>query len=52
LFAGEYAKRAGCPFLAWQYLERYTELDPQSNGPGGAEYRAMRALVNRHAYTC
>jgi len=52
LFAGEYAMRANCPLLAYRYLERYTELDPKSNGPGGAEYRAMLALVNKHAYSC
>ena len=37
---------------AWQHLERYTELDQKSNGPGGDEYNAMLKLVDKHAYTC
>jgi len=52
LFAGEYAMRVGCPYAAWQHLERYTELDQKSNGPGGDEYNAMLKLVDTHAYTC
>ena len=42
----------GCPFAAWQHLERYTELDQKSNGPGGDEYNAMLKLVDAHKYTC
>jgi hypothetical protein len=52
LLAGETAIQAGCPFAAWQHLERYTELDQKSRGPGGEEYNAMLKLVNKHAYTC
>jgi O-antigen ligase/polysaccharide polymerase Wzy-like membrane protein len=52
LLAGEFAIGAGCPFAAWQHLERYTELDQKSNGPGGAEYNAMLKLVDAHKYTC
>jgi hypothetical protein len=52
LLAGEYAMGAGCPYAAWQHLERYTELDQKSNGPGGDEYNAMLQLVDKHAYTC
>jgi hypothetical protein len=55
LLAGEFAMHippGGCPYAAWQNLERYTELDQKSNGPGGDEYNAMLKLVNRHAYTC
>jgi hypothetical protein len=52
LLAGEFAMRVGCPFAAWQHLERYTELDQKSNGPGGAEYNAMLKLVDKHQYTC
>ena len=52
LFAGEFAMRVGCPYAAWQHLERYTELDQKSNGPGGEEYNAMLTLVDQHRYTC
>jgi O-antigen ligase len=53
LLAGEYAmNELDCPYAAWQNLERYTELDQKSNGPGGDEYNAMLELVDRHAYTC
>ena len=52
LFAGEFAMRVGCPYAAWQHLERYTELDQKSNGPGGDEYNAMLKLVDEHRYTC
>ena len=52
LLAGEFALRAGCPYAAWQHLERYTELDQKSNGPGGDEYNAMLKLVDAHKYTC
>jgi len=55
LLAGEFAMNIppdGCPYAAWQNLERYTELDQKSNGPGGDEYNAMLKLVDRHAYTC
>ena len=52
LLAGEFAMNAGCPYAAWQHLERYTELDQKSNGPGGEEYNAMLKLVDAHKYTC
>ena len=55
LLAGEFAMNIppdGCPYAAWQNLERYTELDQKSNGPGGDEYNAMLKLVDKHAYTC
>jgi hypothetical protein len=55
LLAGEFAMNIppnGCPFAAWQNLERFTELDQKSNGPGGDEYNAMLKLVDTHAYTC
>jgi hypothetical protein len=52
LLAGEYAMNVGCPFAAWQHLERYTELDQKSNGPGGAEYNAMLKLVDNRQYSC
>jgi hypothetical protein len=43
---------ANCPYAAWEHLERYTELDQKSNGPGGDEYNAMLKLVNNREYTC
>jgi hypothetical protein len=52
LLAGEFAMQVGCPYAAWQHLERYTELDQKSNGPGGEEYNAMLKLVDHHEYTC
>jgi hypothetical protein len=52
LLAGEFAMQVGCPYAAWQHLERYTELDQKSNGPGGEEYNAMLELVDNHEYTC
>ncbi|HEY6962464.1 MAG TPA: O-antigen ligase family protein [Gaiellaceae bacterium] len=52
LAAGEYAKDAGCPYLAYKYLERYTELDNKANGSGGADYRAMLWRVNHRRYSC
>jgi hypothetical protein len=52
LAAGEFAKESGCPSLAYKYLERYTELDQKSNGPGGADYNAMLKLVNARKYRC
>jgi O-Antigen ligase len=52
LNAGEYAKDAGCPYLAYTYLERYTELDQKANGRGGDDYNAMLKLVNAAKYRC
>ena len=44
--------RVGCPYAAYVHLERYTELDQKSNGPGGGEYNAMLKLVNNRRYSC
>jgi O-Antigen ligase len=52
LLAGEFAIHAGCPYAAYVHLERYTELDQKSNGPGGDEYNAMLKLVNDRQYSC
>jgi hypothetical protein len=52
LLAGEFALHAGCPYAAYVHLERYTELDQKSNGPGGDEYNAMLKLVNDRRYSC
>jgi hypothetical protein len=52
LLAGEFAIHAGCPYAAYVHLERYTELDQKSNGPGGDEYNAMLKLVNNRQYSC
>jgi O-antigen ligase len=53
LFAGEYAKDSGCWFLAWKYLERYTELDPKARSTSGADdYREALRRVNTRQYTC
>jgi O-antigen ligase/polysaccharide polymerase Wzy-like membrane protein len=53
LFAGEYAKDSGCWFLAWKYLERYTELDPKARSTSGADdYREALRRVDNHQYTC
>jgi hypothetical protein len=51
--AGEYAWDLGCPYLAWKYLERYTELDQKARqSQGGAHYQAARKLVNDRKYRC
>ena len=53
LYTGEYAKSVGCWFLAWKYLERYTELDPNARSTSGADdYREALRRVNRGQYTC
>jgi hypothetical protein len=53
LAAGEYAKDAGCPLLAYRYLEKYTELDQNARkSAGGADYEEVLRKVNRHQYTC
>jgi O-Antigen ligase len=53
VYAGEYAWTMNCPGLAYTYLERYTELDPQARpSAGGDDYRAARARVNARDYTC
>jgi hypothetical protein len=53
LYTGEYAKSVGCWFLAWKYLERYTELDPKARSTSGADdYREALRRVNRGQYRC
>jgi len=53
LSAGEYAKDRGCWFLAWKYLERYTELDPNARSSSGADdYREALRRVNNREYRC
>jgi hypothetical protein len=53
LAAGEYAKDAGCPYLAYTYLEKYTELDQKARPSEGADdYRAMLWKVNHRQYRC
>jgi hypothetical protein len=53
LSAGEYAKDRGCWFLAWKYLERYTELDPNARSSSGADdYREALRRVNNRQYRC
>ena len=53
LAAGEYAKTAGCPYLEWKYLERYTELDSKARpGSGADDYRAALFKVNHRQYRC
>ena len=53
LSAGEYAKSVGCWYLAWKYLERYTELDPKARSSSGADdYRTALYRVDHRQYTC
>ncbi len=54
LAAGEYALDAlHCPYLAYRYLERYTELDNKARPEEGAnDYRRALRLVNRAQGTC
>jgi tetratricopeptide (TPR) repeat protein len=51
--AGQYAWDAGCPFQAWKYLERYTELDQKARkSAGGDIYEQALIRVNARRYTC
>ncbi len=54
LAAGEYALNAlNCPYLAYHYLERYTELDNKARPSEGAnDYRRALRRVNRAQGTC
>lgn len=51
--AGQYAWDVGCPFQAWKYLERYTELDQKARkSAGGDTYEQALKLVNARKYDC
>ena len=51
--AGEYAWRNGCPYKAYTYLERYTELDQKARPSAGADdYRSALKRVNNAQYRC
>jgi hypothetical protein len=53
LQAGEYAKDVGCPYQAYTYLEKYTELDQKALPSQGADdYRAMLWKVDHRQYRC
>lgn len=51
--AGTYAWDAGCPYQAYTYLEKYTELDNKARPEqGGALYNEALRRVNNRQYTC
>lgn len=51
--AGEYAFRLGCYGRAYDYLEKYTELDQKAQpSAGAADYRTALKKVNAGQYTC
>jgi hypothetical protein len=51
--AGQYAWDLGCPYQAWKYLERYTELDQKARrSAGGATYERALKLVDARKYRC
>ncbi|HEX4678618.1 MAG TPA: O-antigen ligase family protein [Gaiellaceae bacterium] len=53
LYAGLYGVTINCPRLAYYYLERFTELDPQDRpSTGGDAYRKARAQVNTGKPKC
>jgi O-antigen ligase len=53
LAAGLYAAGLPCPRLAYHYLERYTELDPNARASEGADaYRTALAQVNTGKPKC
>jgi hypothetical protein len=53
LAAGTYAWQVGCPFQAWKYLEKYTELDQKARqSQGGALYNEALRRVDNAQYTC
>jgi hypothetical protein len=53
LAAGRYAWTERCPYLAYTYLEKYTELDQKARSDrGGDLYNEALARVNNRQYTC
>jgi hypothetical protein len=51
--AGTYAWEAGCPYQAYTYLEKYTELDKQARpSQGGDLYNEALRRVNNGQYRC
>jgi hypothetical protein len=51
--AGQYAWDEGCPYLAYTYLEKYTELDQKARPErGGDLYNEARRRVNNRQYSC
>ncbi len=52
-YAGRYAWTQGCPYLAYDYLEPYTELNQKAlPSQGGALYNEALKRVNNHQYHC
>jgi tetratricopeptide (TPR) repeat protein len=53
LAAGTYAWDAGCPYQAYVYLEKYTELDQKARpSQGGDLYNEALRRVNNAQYRC
>ncbi|HEU5371390.1 MAG TPA: O-antigen ligase family protein [Gaiellaceae bacterium] len=53
LAAGWYAWHAGCPYQAYVYLEKYTELDQKARpSQGGDLYNEALRRVNNAQYRC
>jgi hypothetical protein len=53
LAAGQYAWNEGCPYLAYTYLEKYTELDQKARSDrGGDLYNEALRRVNNRQYRC
>jgi O-Antigen ligase len=53
LLAGQYAWDQGCPYVAYRYLEKYTELDQKARpSQGGDLYREALYRVNHRQYRC
>jgi O-antigen ligase len=51
--AGTYAWDAGCPYQAYTYLEKYTELDQKARpSQGGDLYNEALRRVNNAQYRC
>ena len=51
--AGQYAWDEGCPYLAYTYLEKYTELDQKARPErGGDLYNEALRRVNNRQYSC
>ncbi|HZP74419.1 MAG TPA: O-antigen ligase family protein [Gaiellaceae bacterium] len=51
-FAGKYAWEQHCPYLAYDYLLPYTELNQNALGDGGDIYNAALKRVNHRQYRC